>query len=179
MQPSINILRCLALALPLFFPAPHSACAEDWSLNLTAAHGEESSQAYDLYLQYTFDHIYSNDTISIKPLVSSGISLWERPGQEVWGFNLNGGLILEFSGNDKWRPFIAGTFGIAVISAENFNDLKLGQHEQFRSRGSVGINFGENFRHMLKCDITHYSNGSLSSDNSGYNTIGLSYGYTF
>lgn len=52
---------------------------------------------------------------------------------------------------------------------EEFNDLNLGSREQFRSRGSLGINFGEGLTHTFKCDVTHYSNASMARNNDGYN----------
>ena len=171
-------LRCLVLAC-VCFCFPGNASAGEISLAGTVAHGEESSQAYDLYVQYVFTPWYQNDALALKPLATAGISLWERPGKSIWGANVNVGLMLQFSGGEYWQPFIAGTFGMTVLSSDEFNDLNLGCREQFRSRASLGISFGKGFGHMVKCDVTHYSNASMAANNDGYNTIGLSYGFTF
>lgn len=158
---------------------PATSSAGEFSLAGAVAHGEESSQAYDFFIQYTFAPWYENKTISLKPLATGGISLWERSDKSIWGGNVNAGLMVQFSGGKNWHPFILGTFGMTVLSSDTFNDLDLGCREQFRSRGSLGINFGEGLNHTFKCDVTHYSNASMVSNNDGYNTVGLSYGVIF
>ncbi|MDL2328663.1 acyloxyacyl hydrolase [Desulfosarcina sp. OttesenSCG-928-A07] len=165
------VLACLC--------CPANAVAGEFSLAGAVAHGEESSQAYDFYIQYTFDPWYESETITLKPLATGGISLWERSDKSIWGGNVNIGLMLQFAGGENWRSFIMGTFGMTVLSSEEFNDLNLGCREQFRSRGSLGISFGKELKHTLKCDVTHYSNASMAGNNDGYNTIGLSYGLAF
>ncbi len=173
-----QILRCLLMLACLCF-GPPAAVAGDFSLAAAIAHGEKNSQAYDVYGQYAFSPWYQGESVSVKPLITSGVSLWKRPNKELWGGNVNAGLMLEFAGGGNWRSFISGTFGITILSSDEFDNLDLGCREQFRSRGSIGISFGENFQHTVQCNVTHYSNGSMATKNDGYNTLGIVYGFTF
>jgi len=151
----------------------------DSGVSIGISHGDENSQAYDIAFQKVLTPISSSEYFDIGPLVGAGISLWEHPDKALWGGNVNVGIMGVFSGGDAWRPFIAGTLGLAVLSSDEFNDLDLGCRVQFRSRGSLGVKFGEGLRHVLQCDVTHYSNGGMAGENDGYSTMGLSYGFTF
>lgn len=168
---SVLILSCILIM-------PVQAAAQP-SIGFSVAHGAESSQAYDLSLRHVFEPIYATESIRLSPLVETGISLWEHSAETVWGGNANIGLVLHFFEGKTWRPFIAGTVGLAVLSDDSFDDLDLGCRQQIRSRGSLGVAFGENFHHTLGCDVTHYSNAGMADENDGYSTVGISYSFTF
>jgi hypothetical protein len=163
----------------LCIPAAPAGAGGGASIGVAAAWGEKASQAYDLYLRYTFAPWYESENILVHPLAETGISLWNHKDETIVGANAGVGLEICFCGQEDMRPFIAGTFGPAILSGHRFNGLDLGCSGQFRSRGSLGVSFGKNFRHMLKCDITHYSNAGIGGKNDGYNTVGLSYGFAF
>lgn len=177
--PRITLPAALLLltAIVIFHPSP--VAASETTLGVAVAHGDQSSQAYDLFVTHTFAPWIEGERAALSPLVEGGLQLWERSDKTIWGGNANVGLMLRFANGGTVRPFIIGTFGIAQISSDTFGYLDLGCRTQFRSRGSIGVDFGEGLRHTIKCSVTHYSNASMSGDNDGYNTIGLSYGLTF
>ncbi len=172
-------------SLPVFFIllsffAFHSQVrAEGLSVGFSVAAGHKSSQAYDLYAQYTFSPWYSGEVIELSPFVTAGASLWDRADKSIWGGNLNVGLRLSLSCWETWRPFLAGSVGVAYLSSHDFAELELGTNGQFRERGSLGVEFGEAFQHKISFDITHYSNADLNRRNDGYTAFGGSYAYTF
>lgn len=181
----MKIVRVLAASTALLFVAcaaicaPVKARASETTVGAAVAYGEQSSQAYDLYVTHTFRPWLEGENAALRPLVEAGLQVWERSDRTVWGGNANIGLLLRFFENGSVRPFIAGTFGVAQLSADTFGRLDLGTHTQFRSRGSIGVDFGEGLRHTIRCNVTHYSNAGMSGKNDGYNTLGLSYGLTF
>lgn len=166
------MLSCAALFVP------GTAQGGETTVGVAVAHGEQSSQAYDVYAAYTFSPWLEGEC-ALSPLVEAGLLIWERSGRTIWGGGGHVGLMLRFFENGTVRPFVSGTFGVVQISSDSFGYLDLGTHTQFRSRGSVGVDFGEGLRHTVKCSVTHYSNAGMSADNDGYNTVGLSYGLTF
>lgn len=168
----------LLAVLVVFFGFAPKAGAQT-SLNAGMAAGDSGSIAYDIYVQHAFDPFYSNESIELSPIVHVGFSAWDCDDATVWGGNLGGGLKLNFLTGGNWSPFIAGTFGGAWISRDEFENREMGDHFQFQSRGSVGVDFGESRRFSIKLDYTHYSNAGLSEQNRGYSTWGASVGYAF
>ena len=155
------------------------ATASGTTIGVAVAGGENSSQAYDLYVTQVLEPFLGNETISLNPLLEAGLQAWDRSDKTVWGANGNLGLGVYLFPEGDVRPFVMGTFGYAHISGKTFGNRNLGTHSQFRTRGSLGIDFGEDCRHTFKINFTHYSNGGMAHDNDGYNTIGGSYGFTF
>ena len=155
------------------------ARAEGVSVGVSVAGGQQKSQAYDLYAQYTFSPWYSGDYAELAPFVSGGVSLWDRADKSIWGGNLNLGLKFSFGNWESWRPFLAVSVGGAYLSAHDFGALELGSKGQFRERGSLGVEFGEVLQHEIMLDVTHYSNANLNAENDGYTSFGGSYAYTF
>lgn len=151
------------------------------SLHVGIGYGTEESTAYDLSIQHTFEPWYAGQTVSLSPLVLGGVSAWGNgdDASTMWGANLGVGLSLDFVEFTEWRPFASVSVGGALISRDDYGKRELGSHGQFRSQGSIGFKFGESLRHILKIDATHYSNAGLADDNDAYNSIGLSYGFTF
>ncbi len=177
--PRTILSAALLLLLGFVIVHPASASASETTFGVAVAHGDQSSQAYDLFVTHAFSPWIEGERAALSPLVEGGLQLWERSDKTIWGGNANVGLMLRFANGSTVRPFIIGTFGIAQISSDQFGNLDLGCKTQFRSRGSIGVDFGEGLRHTVKCSVTHYSNASMSGDNDGYNTLGLSYGLTF
>ena len=163
----------------MFLFAFSSIANAQTSLHVGVAPGDSSSMAYDVYVQHAFNPWYSNETIELSPIVHLGFSAWDRSDSTTWGGNLGGGLKLNFLTGDTWSPFISGTFGGAWISRDEFGSRKMGDHWQFQSRASVGVELGESRRFIVKLDYTHYSNAHTNDDNSGYSTWGASVGYAF
>jgi hypothetical protein len=172
---SLKICLC---ALLLLGSNSHLGAA-DTSLGLSVAGGDRGSLAYDLSAQMAFSPWIANEYLSLSPLVGVSAFLWDNSNDSLWGGVLSLGLRLDLGASDVFRPYLAATFGPALLSQTSFDDLDLGSALQFRSQAILGISFGPGLRHSLQASYSHYSNGGITEDNSGYDTWGLSYGFTF
>ena len=74
--------------------------------------------------------------------------------------------------DERWKVILFLVAGAVAV-------FGLGCLFQFRSKGSVGLRFGDMFRHSIQFDVAHFSNAGLGSHNSGFNTYGLTYGFRF
>lgn len=62
------------------------------------------------------------------------------------GRRVAAGVTAEFRREGAWRPYLSGSFGTFLLSADRIGTHRLGGHFQFRSRASAGIRFGEGLR---------------------------------
>jgi hypothetical protein len=151
------------------------------SVGLGAARGESSSMAYSVNVTQKYDPLVSNDVIDLAPLAELGAHAWVPDGDDetVYGGFLAPGLRFTLNTTTFIRPYLEGSVGGTVNSDDRFRSRRLGSHVLFRSRGAVGVNFGDEFRHRLQGDYIHYSTWGLTTHNDGYGTWGVSYGYAF
>jgi lipid A 3-O-deacylase len=173
---SLAIVVCLAILW--LTPAPAEAQV---SFNFTIGQGAQESITYDPYLQYTFEPWLSDESYELRPFVTGGLTVWVDKdfSDSVWGLVAAFGLKLSYNG-DSWRPFFSLSGGPSYISQDYFvwRDLG-GGHYLFNSRAILGLDFGQDHQHSLGVHATHYSNGRTQRSNDGFNSWGLSYGYSF
>ena len=173
-MPLIILFVVTGLALAL---AP--AQAGEWNCSLGVSWGDASTINGDLTLRRLIDPLYSGENIEIRPLVEMSGIYWHNDDDDILGGGVSAGLLISFWQTGTVSPFIAGSFGGFLISDDTIGNRDLGCLFQFRSKGSVGLRFGDMFRHSIQFDVAHFSNAGLGSHNSGFNTYGLTYGFRF
>ncbi len=72
-----------------------------------------------------------------------------------------------FLNNAVATPFLVGSFGGAVLSADNFGDRQLGSQVLFQSRGGFGFTFGSQQKIYASLEVMHYSDASITKNNGG------------
>jgi hypothetical protein len=85
-----------------------------------------------------------------------------------------------FLTQQKLSPFLQGSVGPALLSANHFGSRNLGSTLLFQDMGGFGLAFGPNKQAYATVQVVHYSNADLSSQNGGM-TIPLMFtlGYNF
>lgn len=157
-----------------------SASAGDWSLYAGAGGGNCKTVTGDMSLRYTFEALYGNEALEIRPLVEGSGVYWHHDADDdEWGGGLSGGFRMVFFRDGQWMPYVSGTFGAFLISDDEFGSHNMGGGFQFRSKGALGIQFGEAYRHSVQVDAAHFSNAGIYDENSGFNTFGITYGFRF
>ena len=165
-------------------PAP----AADTALRAGLSYGTRDSTSFDFYLQHSFDPWLDRAGYSLIPYANLGLTLWfgdkkdypEARVERLWGLVAALGLRMELNTWETARPYLAFNVGPSYISEDYFLDRDLGGGNfLFNLRASLGLKLGEEFRHNLGLDASHYSNAYTQRANNGYNALGLSYGYSF
>jgi hypothetical protein len=180
-----NEIRGLAGGLLILFMAAGPAAAQDTAVRFGWASGEAESQAFDLYLQHTLDAWLDRPGYSLSPYLNLGLTVWQGDKKEdvrvdqVWGLAAALGLRLESKTWETAHPYFAFNAGPSYISEGEFMNHDMGGNFSFNLRAGFGLRFGEEFRHNLGLDASHYSNAYTQSANWGYNALGFSYGYSF
>lgn len=172
------LLAALFCAVILNSPAMAASTTVGGSI----ARGQNDSMAYTLSISQMYEPWINNDVCELAPLAEIGGHAWnpdDSDADTVWGGYLALGLRFSLFTNKPIRPFLEGSVGGAVNSDDNMDNRELGSHALFRSRGSVGVNFGDTYNHKLQGDVVHFSTAGLTSKNQGYTTYGISYGYSF
>lgn len=176
MKKFLKIFLCLFV----FIGAPSQAFCGDWWLFASAGASDCRSVTGDLTLRRTFDSLYDNEYFSILPLAEVSVNyVRKNSDNDFLGGTLSGGGLVLFNREGAWRPYLSATFGTAFFSETKFADKNFGISFQFRSKGALGIQFGEDFRHSIQIDYAHFSNAGLDNHNSGINTYCISYGFCF
>ena len=181
------ILTALSLSAP-------GLQAADLSVNAAVSRSYESSWAYDLYLKASFEPFARfGSAWEASPQAYVGLGVWHKSGDYIpppqerrgqnWSkrnFSVYGavGLELAYAG-DSFRPYIAGFVGPSYVDEIDFLGRELGSHILIHARGNLGFGFGENFRHRLSLEYTHYSNAGTNAQNDGLDNYGLSYSFRF
>lgn len=158
------------------------AAAASTSVGIGVSRGESSSMAYSLNFLQKYEPWIDNGIFEISPTAELGGHAWvdnKSDVDTVWGAYLAPGLHLSLYTDSRIRPYLSGSVGGTVNSRDELDDHELGSHVLFRTRGSLGVTFGEDFRHRVQGDFVNHSNWGLSNTNDGYSTYGLSYGYSF
>lgn len=156
-------------------PAP----ARSWTIGAFVGGGDQNSMAYELFVKKSFNSWWSGQWGAVTPILRLSGFVWDKSGDTLGGGSLAGGLDIDFGRSDKFRPFVEGTFGGALISQTTFGDKNYSTAFQFRSQAGIGFKFGPELRHTLQADFVHYSNACIKRPNDGHNTIGGSYGLSF
>ena len=183
-----NISRRLAGGLLVLILAAGTAGAEGLALRAGVSYGTSESTAFDLYGQYSFEPWLERISYQLVPFANMGFTLWSgdkknypaAQNDQIWGLVAALGLRLEMNTWEAARPYFAFSVGPSYISESEFLDRYMGGgHYLFNLRASLGLLLGEERRHSLGLDASHYSNAFTQSSNDGYNALGLSYGYSF
>ena len=146
------------------------------------AWGEDDSMAYALGVKQRYDPWIASEIFEIAPLAEIGGHAWvsNHTGVDtVWGGFLAPGLRFTLNTGKNFQPFLEASVGGALNSASTFDDRQLGSSVLLRTRGSVGVALGPGGQHRIQGDYTNYSTGGLTRKNDGYNTYGISYGFSF
>lgn len=174
---TIHILCSVALFLCLCA----ATAAASTSVGLNVSRGSGDSTAFSLNLMQKYDSWLDSSLFSLTPLAEIGGHVWvpDDDGSSVWGLYLAPGLRFSLFTEANLRPYLEGSVGGALNTKKKIDNRRLGSNVLFRSRGSVGISFGDGFRHKIQGDYINYSTWGLTDNDSGYNTYGISYGYSF
>ena len=185
---NIKRWRWLAGGLLALVLSAGPAAAEDTAIRAGLSYGMSGSSVLDLYLQHSFEPWLDRDGYSLSPFANLGMTFWSgdkknRPEARVerlWGLVAALGLRLELKTWEMARPYLALNVGPSYISEDEFLGRQMGGgHFLFNLRTSFGLRFGQDLAHNLGLDLSHYSNAYTQNSNRGYNSMGLSYGYSF
>ena len=170
-----KVLFGTAVAILLAFAGPAQA---DTSIGGGIAAGDDSSTAFNLNLRQTYDPFVSNEIFELQPFADVGLHAWTED-DTVWGASLAPGLKMTLFTTAPIQPYMAGSVGGIVLSDDKFDSRDLGSHALFKTQGAVGVQFGEGMHHRVQGEYTNYSTWGISDNDDGYNTYGVSYGYSF
>lgn len=187
------LVAAMAFVL-LYLPITARAFEIEHDLKSSIGVGERKSVALDFSWQQTYKSLLGDSNLELRPFTAIGSMLWidiggkhyfwatsktwRKSSHTAWGFFGALGLKLSYRGAN-WRPFLALSIGPSYISDYDFVERNLGGHFIFNDRAAVGANFGRRMQHTLSLQGTHYSNAGIYTHNRGYNTLSLSYAYSF
>jgi hypothetical protein len=173
------VTACCAILAALL--AASAGLADTTTVSGNVSRGQSSSLAYSLDVTQRFEPWIAAEAFELAPLAELGGHAWQDDSDEdtVFGGHLAPGLRFTLNTGKIIRPYLEAALGAAVNSEDHIDDRKLGSHVLIRTRGSLGLNFGEDYRHRIQGDYVHYSTGGMTRRNDGYNTYGFSYGYSF
>ena len=159
-----------------------TAIAASTTAGFGISRGQNDSMAYSLNIKQRYDPWMASDIFELAPLAELGGHAWvsKHSGTDtVWGGFLAPGLRFTLHTDKNLQPYLETTVGGALNNSSRFDDRQLGSQVLLRTRGSVGLGFGEGARHRIQGDYINYSTGGLTKRNDGYNTYGVSYGFSF
>jgi hypothetical protein len=178
MKLRVFFLTALLLAA-MASPAPAEPAT---SVNADIARGDSDSMAYSLSIAQKYAPWFSNGIFEFGPTAEIGGHAWvddKSHVDTVWGGHISPGVYLTLFTDAAVRPFVAVKVGGALNSQDHMDDRDFGSHLLFRTRGSVGVSFGDEYRHTVQGSYTHYSTWGITKRNDGYGAYGISYGYSF
>lgn len=152
------------------------------SVNFNANGGESGSMAYGLNINQSYEPLVSGSLGELTPTAELGGHLWvpkHSDDDNVWGISLAPGLKFIMFTDAAFNPYIAGSIGGIAVSDKDMGSRKLGSNVLFKTKGVVGVEFGENNRHHLQGEYNNYSTWGITKNDDGYRTWGASYGYSF
>lgn len=171
-----------SLAAIVLWLTASMAYAATTSIGANISRGSSDSMAYSINIGQKYEPWFESSLFSFTPFAELGGHAWvpdDSDSDTVWGAFLAPGLRLTLFTDSPIQPYMEGSIGGTINSKKKMDERKLGSHALFRSRGSVGVSFGDNYRHRIQGDYIHYSTWGLTNDNAGYNTYGVSYGFSF
>lgn len=174
----VNKLKILALSLGMVLICG-SALAAETTVGGSVARGEGSTMAYTLSVRQSYEPWLSGEMGSLQPTAELAGFAWVDDDDTVWGGSLAPGLRFTMFTSANFQPYMEGSVGGAVISDDKFDSRDLGSNALFKTKGIVGVQFGESMRHSVQGEYTNYSTWGLTSDDDGYSTVGVSYGFSF
>lgn len=177
MKKTLAIITAMAL---LAFAG--TAQAVSTTVGAKVARGNSDSTAYTINITQSYEPWLVNELFQLTPTAELGGHAWVDDDSDVdtvWGAYLAPGLRFSLFTDAPIQPFLEGSVGGAVNSKSKIDERDLGSRVLIRSRGSLGLAFGDGYRHRVQGDVTNYSTWGITSTDDGYNTYGISYGYSF
>ena len=173
-----NTLKTLILSLGICLLCGTATAAETTVAGSVAV-GESSSMAYNVNVRQTYEPWFSGEAASLQPLMELSGFAWVGDDNTVWGASLAPGLRFTMFTTANFQPYLEGSVGGAAISDDELDSRDLGSNVLFRTKGVVGVQFGESMRHSVQGEYTNYSTWGISNTDDGYSTVGVSYGFSF
>lgn len=174
----IRSLKVLTAGLSLLLFAG-SALAAETTVGGSIAIGESSSTAYTINIRQSYQPWLSGEAGELTPIAELSGFAWVGDDDTVWGVSLAPGLRYTMFTTSSFQPYLEGSVGGAVISDRELDSRDLGSHALFKTKGILGVQFGEGMRHSIQGEYTNYSTWGLSSTDDGYSTVGIGYGFSF
>ena len=176
------VIFCAALTAAMWVASASGAAST--SVGVNVSRGQSDTMAYSLNIAQRYEPWIASDICSLAPIAELGGHAWvpdddDHDNDTVWGGYFAPGLRFTMNTDKQVRPYLEASVGGALNSDDEIDDRDLGSNLLFRTRGSVGLNFGDDYRHRIQGDYIHYSTWGITNTNDGYNTYGLSYGYSF
>lgn len=171
------ILMVIVACLTVLFAG--SAFAANTSVGFGAARGESRSTAYTLSVNQIYEPWFGNSVVELAPTAELAGHYWKKGSDDAWGASLAPGLRLTLFSDGSFNPYIGASVGGAAMSERDLGPRDMGSHVLFKTKGVVGVEFGETNRHRLQGEYTHFSNWGLANTDDGYGTIGGSYSFSF
>lgn len=156
--------------------------AASTSAGINISRGQNKSMAYSIAIKQHYTPWISSELFECTPLAEIGGHAWvsdKHSVDTVWGGFLAPGIRFTLHTDKELQPYLEASVGGAVNNDDEFDDRQLGSHVLLRTRGSIGVAFGEGSRHRVQGDYIHHSTAGLTSKNDGYDTYGIAYGYSF
>lgn len=170
---------CATIALLLFSAG---AAWGGTSVTGSVSRGESHSMAYSLGVFQTYEPWFEGTLGELTPTMELSGHLWvpdDSDDDNVWGVSLAPGLKFVMFTDTSFNPYIGASIGGIAVSDRDMGSRDLGSNVLFKSKGVVGVEFGEGSRHRIQGEYTNYSTWGITTTDDGYSTWGASYGYSF
>ncbi|MBQ4132558.1 MAG: acyloxyacyl hydrolase [Desulfovibrionaceae bacterium] len=175
-----KLFYIICLTVGFLCAASSMAYANDVVLEGSVAGGDEDSMAYQIGVRQHFDPFYAGDLFDITPSLGINAHAWVPDhGDTIWGATVPLGLRFRMFTTAGFRPYIAGYLGPTFLSDDHLDHKDLGSNVMIMSRGVVGVNFGDSLQHRIEGQYTNHSTWGIADTDPGYDTWGVSYGYSF
>jgi len=172
------ILVCIVACL--LFVTSALAHAGDTVVEANVAVGQEDSIAYQVGVRQDFDPLYEGETFDLTPSLGINGHAWVPDhGDTIWGATVPLGMRFRMFTSAGFRPYLSGSIGPTFLSDDELDNRDLGSRVLIMTRGAVGVNFGDSLQHRVEGVYTHHSTWGIANTDPGYDTVGVSYGYSF
>ena len=172
------ILICIVVCL--LFVSSALAHASEVVLEGNVSAGDKDSMAYQVGVRQQFDPLYENELFDLTPSLGLSGHAWVPDhGNTIWGATVPLGLRFRMFTSAGFRPYLSGAVGPTFLSDDKLDNRDLGSHVLIMSRGALGVNFGDSLQHRVEGAYTYYSTWGITNTDPGYDTWGVSYGYSF
>ena len=174
----MRILRILALVgFVLLYNTP--ASAETTSVGLGVGYGDDDIMTYNLSLTQLYQPLVSGSIADLSPTGEVAVHLWDGDRDTSAGMSISPGLRLTLATDKEFSPYLGMSVGAALMSETEIDNRDVGSNLLLRTKGVVGIQFGEGQRHSIQGEYNYFTNMGLVSPNDGLSTYGGSYSYAF
>ena len=170
-----KILVLVGVILVLCTPAR----AETTSVGLGIGYADDDIMAYTLSLTQLYQPLVAGSIVELSPTGEVAVHLWDGEHDTSAGMSVSPGLRLTILTDKAFSPYLGVSVGAALMSESEIDNRDLGSNLLMRTKGVVGVQFGEGNRHSIQGEYSYYSNLGIVSPNDGLNTYGGSYSFAF